>query len=63
MTEKKEKKPLDLTSDEMAEFLFGQEAAGKLKEMATDGGKVPPPTGESQEAKGKSKSARKHGTT
>lgn len=63
MTEKKKKEhkqPLDMTTDEAAEFLFGEEAARQLKEIA-HGGKRPPDDGNG--SKVSSKSARKHDTT
>lgn len=59
--EKEEKKPLDMTTDEAIEHLFGQETADKLREIAH--GANTPPTDETNGLKGKSKSARKHGTT
>ena len=62
MTEKKkEKKPLDMTTDEAMEFLLGQEGAQKLKEAvhATNA----PPKGDDNGAQAKSKSTRKHDTT
>jgi hypothetical protein len=58
-TEKKE--PLDMTTDEAAEYLFGSEAARKLKEIA-HGGKQPP-NDEGNGSKVNTKSTRKHGTT
>lgn len=46
MTTKKDKKdeikPLDMTTDEAMEYLFGQETARKLKEIAH--GLNPPPS-------------------
>jgi len=63
MTQKKEKKseekkPLDMTTDEAIEFLFGQEGAQELKHAVR--GMNPPPTGDDNGLKGKSKSTRKH---
>ncbi len=59
MTDKKEeKKPLDMTTDEAIEFLFGQEGAEKLKEIA-HGQNPPPPTGDENGSK-LNKSAQKH---
>jgi hypothetical protein len=60
MTEEKkeEKKPLDMTTDEAIDFLFGQEAAEKLREIAH--GNPPPPSDENgSKASGKPQ-ARKH---
>lgn len=63
MTEKKEeKKPLDMTTDEAMEFLFGEEGAEQLKQ-AVQGMNPPPPEDETNGSKGKSKSARKDDTT
>jgi hypothetical protein len=62
-TEKKktsDKKPLDMTTDEAIEFLFGQEGAETLKTYVRE--KVnPPPKGDDDGVKAKSKSARKQG--
>ena len=61
MTDKKkpEKKPLDMTTDEAIEFLFGQEGAETLKNYVRE--KVnPPPSDEEKQAKRSAKSARKH---
>jgi hypothetical protein len=61
MTEKKEeKKPLDMTSDEAIDYLFGLETADKLREIAHE--KDAPPTGDKNGAKAKSASTRKHDT-
>jgi len=62
MTEKNkdEKKPLDMTSDEAIDYLFGQETADKLREIAK-GDK--PPNGSDEGMKAKSKSAHKHSTS
>ena len=50
MTTKKEKKdeikPLDMTTDEAIEYLFGQETAQKLREIAH--GLNPPPSNNEQ---------------
>jgi hypothetical protein len=58
---KEEKKPLDMTTDEAIEHLFGQETADKLREIAH--GANPPPTSETNGLKAKSKSAQKHDNT
>ncbi len=61
MTEKKkepEKKPLDMTTDEAIEFLFGQEGAQTLKDYVRE--KVNPPIGEEKGLKRSAKSSRKH---
>jgi hypothetical protein len=57
---KEEKKPLDMTTDEAIDYLFGEEAAQKLREIA-QGEK--PPTGDENGAKTKGRSTRKHDTT
>lgn len=59
MTEKKdEKKPLDMTTDEAIEFLFGQEGAQTLKDYMRD--KVnPPPEPEENGLNASAKSSRK----
>ncbi len=63
MPEKKEeKKPLDMTSDEAMDYLFGQEAAQKLKDIAGGEHQAPPPSDDENGMKGNRKSARKHGT-
>jgi hypothetical protein len=55
-----DKKPLDMTTDEAIEFLFGQEGAQTLKNYVSE--KVnPPPKGDGEGVKAKSKSARKQG--
>jgi hypothetical protein len=62
-TEKKkssDKKPLDMTTDEAIEFLFGEEGARTLKNYVSE--KVnPPPKDGGEGVKAKSKSARKQG--
>jgi hypothetical protein len=62
-TEKKktsDKKPLDMTTDEAIEFLFGEEGAQTLKNYVRE--KVnPPPKGDGDGGKSKGKSARKQG--
>ncbi len=61
MTEKKkepEKKPLDMTTDEAIEFLFGQEGARTLKDYVRE--KVNPPLDEEKSLKRSAKSSRKH---
>lgn len=61
MTEKKkqpEKKPLDMTTDEAIEFLFGQEGAQTLKQYVRE--KVNPPLDEEKGLKRSAKSSRKH---
>lgn len=62
MPEKKkkteEKRPLDMTTDEAMQHLFGEEGAQKLKEIAH--GTSPPPTGDGNGSKTGNKSARKH---
>ncbi|HEX8072071.1 MAG TPA: hypothetical protein VF546_19130 [Pyrinomonadaceae bacterium] len=61
MPEKKEpeKKPLDMTTDEAIEFLFGQEGAQTLKNYVRE--KVnAPPSDEEKQSKRSAKSARKH---
>lgn len=59
MTKKKEeKKPLDMTSDEAMEYLFGQEGAQKIREAVH--GQQPPPEGDKNGSKVNSKSARRH---
>ncbi|OLE52220.1 MAG: hypothetical protein AUG51_19135 [Acidobacteria bacterium 13_1_20CM_3_53_8] len=54
---KEEKKPLDMTTDEAIEFLFGQEGAEKLKGYVRE--KVNPPPDE-KSLKVSAKSSRKH---
>ncbi len=62
MTDKKEeKKPLDMTSDEAIDYLFGQETADKLREIAR--GTDTPPTGDDNGTKVKGASTRKHDTS
>ncbi len=60
MTEKKkiEKKPLDMTTDEAIEFLFGQEGARTLKDYVREN--VNPPIDEEKGLKHSAKSSRKH---
>jgi hypothetical protein len=60
--EKKEpaKKPLDMTSDEAIEFLFGQEGAQTLKQYVRE--KIDPPPDEDESLKRSAKSSRKHGS-
>ncbi len=63
MTQKKEKKseekkPLDMTTDEAIEFLFGQEGAQTLKDYVRE--KVNPPIDEEKVLKRSAKSSRKH---
>ena len=54
-----EKKPLDMTTDEAIEFLFGEEGARTLKNYVSE--KVnPPPKGEVKEPNRSAKSSRKH---
>jgi hypothetical protein len=55
-----EKKPLDMTTDEAIEFLFGQEGAQTLKNYVRENVN-PPPSGDDEGVKAKSKSARKQG--
>lgn len=63
MPEKKdEKKPLDMTTDEAIDFLFGQEGAKTLRKAVQDMN-GPPPGGDDEGPKRSSKSARKHGNT
>jgi hypothetical protein len=59
-TEKKEptKKPLDMTSDEAIEFLFGTEGAQVLKEHVRKLNE--PPSGKDEELNAAAKSSRKH---
>ena len=59
-TEKKAptKKPLDMTSDEAIEFLFGQEGAQVLKDHVRKLNE--PPTAKDEGLKRSAKSARKH---
>jgi hypothetical protein len=56
--EKREKKPLDMTTDEAIDYLFGQEGAKTLKEYVRDNVN-PPPKEEKQEVKPSVKSSRK----
>ena len=60
MPDEEKKKPLDMTSDEAIDYLFGKEGADKLREIA--GKNEPPPCGES-ETEAESNSARKQDTT
>ena len=57
---KEEKKPLDLTTDEALDWLFGEEAANELRGIAHKDD-MPPP-GDDNGAKMKGNSTRKHGT-
>jgi len=52
-----EKKPLNMTTDEAIEFLFGQEGAQTLKEYVRE--KVNPPS-EKESESASAKSSRKH---
>jgi hypothetical protein len=58
---KTEKKPLDMTSDEAIEFLFGQEGAQVLKDHVRKLNQ--PPDGDDNGAKRKGRSTRKQDTT
>ncbi len=62
MTEKKkeEKRPLDMTTDEAIEFLFGQEGAQTLKDYVREKVNPPPPSVEEKQSKRSVKSSRKH---
>ena len=60
-TEKKKasyKKPLDMTTDEAIEFLFGEEGARTLKDYVRENVNQPPPKKESK-LKASAKSSRK----
>jgi len=60
MSEKKEeKKPLDMTTDEAIDFLFGEEGARTLKEYVRENVNPPPDEGKS-ESKASAKSSQKH---
>ena len=61
MPEKKdEKKPLDMTTDEAIDFLFGEEGARTLKEYVRENVN-PPPEGEESNSSASAKSSRKEG--
>jgi hypothetical protein len=60
MPEKKdEKKPLDMTTDEAIDFLFGKEGAKTLKEYVREQVN-PPPEDENKSVDASAKSSRKH---
>ncbi|HZT58166.1 MAG TPA: hypothetical protein VFA21_06005 [Pyrinomonadaceae bacterium] len=56
--EKKEKKPLDMTTDEAIDYLFGDEAAQRLREIAK--GESPPPDAESNGSNVNGKATQEH---
>ncbi len=58
---KEEKKPLDMTTDEAIEFLFGQEGAQVLKDHVRE--LNGPPDGDDNGAQKKGGSTRKQDTT
>lgn len=55
---KKDKHPLDMTTDEAMEFLLGHEGAKKLKKGVQEN--FPPPEGKEPNPKASAKSSRKH---
>jgi hypothetical protein len=57
---KEQKQPLDMTTEEMADYLFPKKVVDRLNEVA---GKVPPPEGDDEGSKASSKPSRKHDTT
>lgn len=56
---KEQKQPLDMTTEEMADYLFPKEVVERLNEVA---GKMPP-EGDGEGSEASTKSTRKHDTT